>query len=523
MWLLSVLALALAPDAAQPAATPQAQAETTATSEPPPGQALLPAIDALPPAERAQLQQLLLDMSNTQTPVAGIAVADKLLARVSEPSRLRGMVQFFRAAALAAADREPAALSAIEESIRLLPEHSAPLLAAAGIYAYSHTPGRGADHLLRAAEIDPAAIRSLDEWTIQSLFHRLRAENDKRRVQAVSERLLAIDWQGQRLGAQSKLALDTIKAKLARRDVAGARALVPRLLDPADSYNLLMLRDAEPIWPDIERWAGPKLERQWAIYLREARSRWEASKSPETLADYSTALGQANHDRTLVRTVLPLFDAPDPEADVDLIFEASRLAGALARQGRWADVDAMFVKALKVWPLDGGANALNLASNRAAYLFRAGRTQEAAKQMDEALATVPRWGEQVNADAVRAMHWHKACGLTMAGRKAEAAVSIAAVLGHDRASSKASLRLCMDDREGAKRELLDALRDPDRRDQVISFLQPTNQPGAKSRHSELLYARNEALRVDPELVKGAAPYGRVLPFRVSEGAPAEAP
>jgi hypothetical protein len=121
------------------------------------------------------------------------------------------------------------------------------------------------------------------------------------------------------------------------------------------------------------------------------------------------------------------------------------------------------------------------------------------------------------------MHWHKACGLTMGGRKAEAAVSIAAVLGHDRASSKASLRLCMDDREGAKRELLDALRDPDRRDQVISFLQRANQPSAKSPHSELLYARNEALRVDPELVKRAAPYGRVLPFRLSEGAPAEAP
>jgi hypothetical protein len=121
------------------------------------------------------------------------------------------------------------------------------------------------------------------------------------------------------------------------------------------------------------------------------------------------------------------------------------------------------------------------------------------------------------------MHWHKACGLTIAGRKAEAAVSIAAVLGHDRASSKASLRLCRDDREGAKRELLDALGDPDRRDQVISFLQPTNQPGGKSRHSELLHARNEALRVDPELVKSAAPYGRVLPFRISDGAPAEAP
>ena len=220
--------------------------------------------------------------------------------------------------------------------------------------------------------------------------------------------------------------------------------------------------------------------------------------------------------------MLPLLDPPDPEAEEDLIFVASPLAGALARQGRWADVDAMFVKALKVWPLDSGANALNLASNRAAYLFRAGRTRDGLKQMDEALAAAPRWGEQVNADAVRAMHWHRACGLAMAGRKVEAPPSIAAVLGHNRASSKASLRLCMDDREGAKRELLDALRDPDRQDQVVSFLQPVNQPSSRSRHSELLHARHKALRIDSELVKGAAPYGRVLSFRISEGAPAEA-
>ena len=465
----------------------------------------------------------MLDLANAPTPAAAMAAADKMLARLSEPSRLRGMVQFFRAAALAAAEREPAALTAIEESIRLLPEHSAPLIAAAGIYAYSHTPDRGADHLLRAAEIDPAAIRSLDEWTVMSLLHRLKAENDKRRVQAVSERLLAIDWRGQRLRAQSELALATIRARLARKDIPGARALVPRLLDPADSYNLLALREAEPIWPDIERWAGPKLERQWAIYLREARSRWEASKSPETLADYSTALVQANHDRTLISTVLPLFDAPDPNSDVELIFEAARVAGALARQGRWADVDALFLKALKVWPIDAQANSLNLAGNRAVYLFRAGRTRDGLKQMDEALAVAPKWGEQVNVDAVRAMHWHKACGLTMAGRKEEAAFSIAAVLAHERATSRAQLRLCMDDREGARRELLEALQDVDRRDQVIGFLQLPDQPSFKSPHSELLHARTEALRVEPELVKAAAAHGRVLTFRVSDGAPAEAP
>ena len=525
MWLLTALALSLASATAPPAAVPSPpdRAAPIARDEPPPGQTLLPALDALPPPHRATLERLLLDMGNAATPAAGVAVTDKLLGQLPEPSLLRGMVQFYRAAALAAAGREPAAVLAIEESIRLLPGYSGPLIAAGGIYAYSHTPGRGADHLLRAAEIDPGAIRGLDEYTVFSLLHRLGAESGRRRVQAVSERLLAIDWQGQRLGTQSGLARNTIKAKLSRKDVAGARALVPRLLNPADSFHLLMLKEAEPVWPDIERWAGPKLGQQWAIYLREARARWLASKSPETVLDYSAALVQAKHDRTLIRDILPLFDAPDPQADGDLLFVATTLAGALAREGRWTDVDALFVRAQKVWPLDGQANALNLASNRAAYLFRAGRTQDGLKQMDEALAVAPKWGTQVNADALRAMHWHRACGLALAGRQADAAVSIAAVLGHDRPLSRAQLRLCLDDRAGAKRELVEALRDSDSREAVIGLLQLADEPTPGSRYSELLYDRTEALRTDPDLVKRAAPYARVLPFRLSDGAPAEAP
>nr|WP_294167925.1 hypothetical protein [uncultured Sphingomonas sp.] len=525
MWLFPALSLLLASAAGAPAATssPPPRAGATTRAEPPPGQALLPALETLTPPQRASLEQLLLDMGKATSPDAAIAAADKLLAQLPEPSRLRGMVQFFRAAPLAASNREPAAALAIEESIRLLPEHSGPLIAAAGIYAYGHTPGRGADHLLRAAEIDPGAIRSLDEYTVFNLLHRLGAENDKRRVQAISERLLAIDWQGQRLATQSGLARNTIKAQLARKDVGAARALVPRLLDPADSFHLLTLKEAEPIWSDIERWAGPKLEKQWAIYLREAKARWSASKSTDTVLDYSAALEQAHHDRTLIREVLPLFDAPDAEADGDLLFIVARLGAALAREGRWADADAMFATARRVWPLDSQANALNIAANHAVHLFRAGRTADGLNRMDEALRAASGLGAQVNSDAIRAMHWSRACALVLAGREREAAASVAAVLGHAQPVSKATLQLCLNDRAAAKRSIMEALQHPDQRDSVIGFLQIQGQPIRGSRFSNALYSRYEALRTDPELLAAAAPYGRVLPFRVAEGAPPEAP
>lgn len=525
MLLLSAFLVSLAPTQASSApASAVPAAAIPVAREPRPGEAVLPALDTFSsPAERTVLEELMLEMTKASTPDMALAAADKALAKVPEPTALRGMVQFFRAAPLAATDRTAAAALAIEESIRLLPGYSGPLIAASGIYTYSNTPGPGADYLLRAAAIDPATVRGIDDYEIDALLRRLRTGGDRRRVQALSERLLAIDWQGRRLGAQSRLASDTIRALLARKDVAGARALVPRLLAPGDSYTLLTLREAEPIWPDIERWAGPMLGKQWVVYLREARARWTASKSADTTLDYAAALSSADHYRSLVRDLLPLFDTPDAETDSDLMFVVTPLAGALARQGRMAEVEKLFARAQKVWPLDGQPNALNIASNRAIFLMHAGRTSDGVKQMDEALQTATRWGSQINADALLSMHWNRACALAMAGRAKEGAASIAIVLGEDRPGRKAQLRLCMDDLAGARRELLTALKDPDTRDAIVGFIQPSEKPIAGSRYSELLHSRREALRSDPELIAAVAAYGRRLPFRVADGAPPETP
>ena len=75
------------------------------------------------------------------------------------------------------------------------------------------------------------------------------------------------------------------------------------------------------LWNPVERWGGPRLASQWAIYLREARERWNASKGVETARDYAAALVQAGHDRTLLRGFGAMFDGKlDETGDQSLQF-----------------------------------------------------------------------------------------------------------------------------------------------------------------------------------------------------------
>ena len=275
----------------------------------------LPETMALP-QERRVFAQLLEKTVDARDFTAALPGLDAALAQLPEPTRFRGFVQLQRAIAFQEMDDLPKSALAIEESIRMLAGYSAPLIMAASIYAYANQPGKGADYLLRAAELDPATVRNIDDFEIDNLFHRLSAARDERRAFALNDRLLAIGWVGTRLGAQSSLAGRAIERRVRDGDLAGARALVPKLLVPGHSYIILSSRDYSPLWEGVERWAGPRLERQWALYLQEARARWTASKDVATVLDYSGALSAAGHYDTVIRGILPIYSGKiDPGED----------------------------------------------------------------------------------------------------------------------------------------------------------------------------------------------------------------
>jgi hypothetical protein len=249
---------------------------------------LPPPEQAVSESELAPLSEMLdaLGTADPADPKAMLAVFDKMLEKLPEPTKFRGLVQYYRAGILTSESRTGESQDAIEESIRLLPGYSGPLILAAWIYSYSERPGTGADYLLRASRLDPEEVRKVDDYEIGNLLLRLRNARDDQRLETVSERLLEIGWTGTGVSTRSGLALEVIERKMEEGDVAGSRALVSKLLLPSHSRTLLVANRFKDIWPDVEKWAGPKQERQWSIYLAEARDRWQASKSLEALGDY---------------------------------------------------------------------------------------------------------------------------------------------------------------------------------------------------------------------------------------------
>lgn len=444
-----------------------------------------------------------------------LAAADEALGKLPSPTRLRGYVQLVRSHALENLHRDSDAVAAAEESVELLPGYSAPLIRAFTLNAYLNRTVQAADYLMRAITVDPAGAANIDDYEIDNLLRRLRGFHQEAQARAISDKLLQIGWIGRRLDSRSELALGAIKLHLNDHDVAGAKALVPKLLDPGDSRGLLTLNAAAEIWPDIEAWAGPRLERQWPIYLSEARARWEAGKTTTAARDYLMALKTAGEDETAVRNFLPLFDNPNPQ-DIDLIFMVPPLANTLAHLGRWADADALYERAQQAWPIDWQANALNISANHALLLLEEGHADKALELMDQSLAQARRWGPQVGQTALVRMEHSRACMLHALGRDAEARLSMVQALAVERGPGAAALDLCMGDPAAAKRALLDALGNEATRDDVIGFMQPGDAAPDPSPYAQKQRAAADALRADAEIRAAVAEYGRILPWRLNE-------
>ncbi|CAA9498574.1 MAG: hypothetical protein AVDCRST_MAG44-616 [uncultured Sphingomonas sp.] len=187
--------------------------QTVLPKEVPPSAKFLPAPEkVMRPEHAAVIAAALRKMEDAKTPLAALPALDAALDKLGEPTPIRGLVQYWRAGILMANNHADAE-AAIEESIRLLPDYSAPLIAAAAVYDYANQPGRGADYCLGASRIDPASTRKMDDYEVNNLLRRLHFAGQSRRADAVSPRLLEIGWMGSALGSASSLAMSAMKER----------------------------------------------------------------------------------------------------------------------------------------------------------------------------------------------------------------------------------------------------------------------------------------------------------------------
>ncbi|NJC04918.1 tetratricopeptide (TPR) repeat protein [Sphingomonas kaistensis] len=455
-----------------------------------------------------------------------ISELDRFLTELPGPTKGRGMVQMMRGGVLAALKRDGEAQLALQESIRLLPEHSGPLFAAADVMTFSQNPGAAADFFIRASRIDPELAAQRTSYDVFNIIGRTRVAGDEQRRESLINRLIEINWVGDTLDGRSALVRDAILLKLQRKDVSGARGLVSELLSPRDQYTLLAQKAAEPIWSDIEAWSGPKLEKQWPVYLREAKRRFEASSDPQDAGDYLEALVAARKDRDAVAEMFPVFTADELGIkDHALLFKAAVLAGALARRGQFEEQDALYERLGKVWPLGSTTNALNLTANHARWLLVRGLHSRSLAMIEATIVAAKKAGDEVNGDALAGMYQTSACVLAKSGRtdEAEMAAALGALSASVAPAGVAKMYQCLGQHAKAKAVLLKALGADASRPATILALQPTNLPPAPTPFAEAEQKDWDRLRGDRDIVAAVRREGRVLGFAMGEGAPAVLP
>jgi tetratricopeptide (TPR) repeat protein len=477
------------------------------------------------PATIAQLSErpLLRDVADAMAQFradeeAALPVLDRLLAKLPRPTPLRGFVQFLRARGLYQTDRLVATQDALEESIRLLPQHSAPLILASRFEAYRDRSEPSVTYLLRAMDIDPKSVARIEDYELGNILGRIPQDRGSALRQRLVQRLFDIGWRGEGPSLRSGLARELIEAHVKSGDLPRARALLPQLVDPTDARLLLTQVRYQALWPQIEEWAGPMQSRLWAVYLEELRASWRASRHYDRAGDYLGALAAADRHKPIVDEFLPLFRDLDAFDDYDLLWMAPRVAASLAQLGRWNDLEALFTSTMNVWPPGSDANALNLIANRGRYRYFRGDHEAAVVDLRAAIRDAGRRGGEVSAHALAPMHHYLACALHRLGRGEEALQSVEYVLNIGSAWSSALLHLCLDQVDEARDALLAGLTVETQRDDVITFMQPDNAAPLPTPVARRLAELRAKLKQDPRLLAALAEHGRILPYRAADGA-----
>ncbi|HET8612737.1 MAG TPA: hypothetical protein VFL92_08225, partial [Sphingomonas sp.] len=221
------LAIALALASTTPAALPQQQDPFTAAAPLPEEQVAMPEIRAA---------------FGAGDPKEMIDHFDRALAQLPQPTRLRGVVQCLRGTTLNALERKAEAEAAIDECYRLDPD----LPFAQLVYAWKLDETgdlRGAVRMFaKAVTESPATVSRLPVDVVETMLRRLQYDSDSALRQQLILALVNAGYGQNDPAFFSSLARETMASRLAAGDIAGARALIPAVTDPADGLKMLIDR-----------------------------------------------------------------------------------------------------------------------------------------------------------------------------------------------------------------------------------------------------------------------------------------
>ncbi len=373
----------------------------------------------------------------------------------------------------------------------------------------SGQPQRSADALIAVTARAGPLLQLVSPVTVAKLVSKLDRQSERRRTADLARTLLEAGWSRGSGNLRSYLALAVIRDELAADRIGEARRLLPLVTSPAYLHLILIDNRLAALRADVERLAGPRLERAWRDYLMGTRDAWLERGDLLSATAYAEALKQANRYDMLAEAFLARFlRGYNCPSDLVARSVAADLADSLARAGRWS-------KAQDVMRRSGGVGLPTYGS----LLLDRGEFGRAASLFDRSIraAVTPK-----DEDEAKALAWLRAgsvCAAFLAGRGPAALPSDLSLVD---LSARLFVLLCLDRIGEAKAALLAALADEDDRADALRWVQPFADPPATSHFRVEMNAKIRALQGDPEIVAAVARRGAILDWPLTASVPRQA-
>lgn len=322
-----------------------------------------------------------------------LAIVDRALALLPQPTPFRGAALCERGALLARLDRPAEARTSFDQCRALRPDDGRPLVAIAYDEASHDRAADAARLVLRAVRIDPRALDGTDSDSMNGLLRQLRYAGADTLYDQLVAVLADTGFARSDAAAFSTYTLGAVGHHVETGELDQARALLPSIIAPADGVTLLIDRRYAPIWPAVEAWAGGDLSAQRAALIASARAAFTLDPAPAARLHYADALAATGSRAEAIGLVGDWLDTlAEPGEDAYYrAMAASKLGRWLSESGR-ADVAVARMRAeLQKLPKDEPArgnivpnlaNIMLLAHDAAGALALLDRETPAAKDME---------------------------------------------------------------------------------------------------------------------------------------------
>jgi hypothetical protein len=368
-------------------------------------------------------------------------------------------------------------------------------------------PERSADMLIAAAARAGSLVQLVSPATVSKLSDELDALSDRRRTADLAKALLYAGWGRGSASLRSYLALAAIRDEVASGRVDQARRLLPVVKNPASLHLILIDNRLAPLRSDVERIAGPRLERAWQEYLTAARDEWFERGDALSAVAYAEALKQANQYDVLAAAFLARFmRGYNCPSDMVARSVAADLAESLVKIDRWTRAEDVLRRSGGISPPLYAAMLLERGDfGRAGSLF-----ERSLKSADAPESKKDQ----------RAMTWLQAasdCAAFQSGNRTAASGYDPKLLD---VSARLFVLLCLDRAADARAALIAALDDDEEREDALRWVQPFNDPLVQSKFREVMNERIRVLQRDPDVVAAVSRYGSILDWPLISTAPA---